>query len=113
MSLLLPPHPAQNDGSDMECQSRTSRRAGAGRNWPSPSFFVQGALPLVASMGTLEEGTPRWVKAGLRRGKGFEAGKGAGAGGGEDGQESPGSRDRGDGRQAWGGRGPVPLCRSV
>lgn len=67
VSLLLPPHPAQNDGSDMECQSRASRRAVAGRNWTSPSFFVQGELPLVASMGTLEGGTLRWVKAGLRK----------------------------------------------
>lgn len=113
VSLLLPPHPAQNDGSDMECQSRASRRASAGRNWPSPSFFVRGERPLVASMGTLEEGTPRWVKAGLRRGKGFEAKKGAGARGGEEGQESPRSWDRRWCEAGMGREGPVPLCRSV
>lgn len=65
VSLLLPPHPAQDDSSDMECQSRASLGAGAGRNWPSPYLFVQGERPLVVSMETLEGGTPRWVKAGL------------------------------------------------
>lgn len=82
MSLLLPPHPAQDDSPDMKCQSRASHRAGAGRNWSSPSLFVQSEHPLVASMGTLEGGTPRWVKAGLsqagqrvRRGRGLVARK--------------------------------------
>jgi hypothetical protein len=116
VSLLLPPHPAQDDSSDMECQSRASLGAGAGRNWPSPSLFVQGKRPLVASMGTLEGGTTRWVKAGLSQaGQGVRRGRGLVARRKQELEEGRGARKAKElgqevVRQAWGGRARYPFA---